>query len=228
MPVTTGLSCTLQVLSLPSNQTCDNFRSAGLIHVSWPRRALIHTKQYGLLLLPLGRRSRGCMIGERYLANRQIWDPPTPTHCFLCCLIKPNSSASRTAGESVQDSALLLPEHCSIHVGTEWHGRLIRTSISYFKVLFSNLDSESQQCDWLWVYHGDWWNNRTECCRFLNWLTVIWLVKILPIFYGTRRYIAIYMKGVCWSVSWCMWLATLRSVTSWFNFNITCLELIGW
>jgi len=45
--------------------------------------------------------------------------PAPPTHCFLPCVIKPNFSASRTAGESVQDNALLLPEQCSVHVGTE-------------------------------------------------------------------------------------------------------------
>lgn len=176
MSVTTGLSCTLQVLSLPSNQTCDNFRSVGRIHVSWPRLALTHAKQYGfLLLLPLGRGSRGCMIGERYLANRQIWGPAPPTHCFLGCLIKPNFSASRTAGESVQDRALLLPEQCSVHVGMEWHGRLIRTSIFYFKVPCSNLDSEPQQCDWRWVLATGGIIELNAAGSWINWQLFGWL-----------------------------------------------------
>jgi len=40
-------------------------------------------------------------------------------------------------------------------------------------------------------------------------------VKVLPIFYGTRRYVATYMKDVCWSVSWCrlIWIVNNLSLS---------------
>jgi hypothetical protein len=149
--------------------------------------------------------------------------PHHPPPTFLRCLIKPNFGASRTVGKSVQKVRYCFQNNAlsawARNDTVDWLE--LQFPISKFCVWISILNLnivtavESNRATRGIIGHnaaGSW----------INWQS-FGLVKLLPIFYGTRRYVAIYMKDVCWIVSWCrwVWLVTHHSLTSWFNFNIT-------
>lgn len=142
--VCTEFSCTLQVSSLPSNQSFYNFRAARWIHVSHPA-----TSNMGVYYQDW---VKGVIGGGGCLAERQIWGLKlhrTSSIIYLSFFVKPNFSASRTRGISASGNVVLRPEQLLAHFDTKRHScRVSRTWASHPGGYAFECTLELPCCNW--------------------------------------------------------------------------------